>query len=744
MFSEGRQVRWDVVPGNLLPHSHMAASPSLIIVATVVVVLAAAVTAVSQTNTQQRGFGSSFAAADLIALRQACGAAEPLEGSFQLIQQHACSGTYSGAGQILAFEENRLFIYALADMSGGRESEDAGDSQSGARRIRRFFLLKPSTFVVADLVRVTGPERPIRWLLRSAGEPKIEDGRIHVTEADTEIIGESLLSVDASLKKTSRYRSDNRPAEFRVEVIPKQTSQEARFLQVFHLGGTAKQGALTRSTVTKHGEQLELTVTTHERVFRLTLPPQSSSAGTIEVATADGKSLVPRRLLPSGVMPHGPEGAGLLESWDAFYRRDDLPGWDVGRADRHLVKAVEDETFRPGRAIEFGCGTGTNAIYLAGKGFKVTGVDVAPTALAIAAKKASKAGVKVDWVLADVVAMPKLGPFDLIFDLACYHHIQKYNSAGYVETLRHLSHRGTQVLILAHSPADGRRGEWPPAVKEETISNDFSKLFDFEWVRAVHCDTRSTDSSWSAWSIHLRRKGELKGAPEPSRSLQQLAAKGDMEAVKSMIELGADVNRREDGFKRTALHRAAMSGQKDVSKLLIDNGARLDAKDVWPGETALGYAVEKGHKDIAELLIARGANVNAKRGYPVGDTPLHSAVRSGHKEMVELLIAKGTDEEAKNNDGLSPIDMAMSKSQGEIGELLQAKAAETSIHWAAILGSLAKVKAFIESGTDVNVKNESHQTPLHEAISNEHKDLAKFLVEQGADVNAKGKGGYTP
>ncbi|MHC4540185.1 MAG: ankyrin repeat domain-containing protein [Planctomycetota bacterium] len=734
IFAEDRQARWDSVVRSLFLRSRMVAKPSSTIVMTMAFMLAFAVMAASQTDTQQRGFGLSFATEDLIALGRTCGAAKPLEESFQLVQQHACSGTHSGAGQILAFEENRLFIYALADMSGGRESQDAGDSHNGVQQIRRFFLLKPSTFVVADLVRATGPEGPIHWFLRSAGEPRIEDQRIHVTEADTEIIGESLLPTNASLKKTSRYRSDNQRVEFCVEVIPKQTSQEARFLQVFHLGGTAKQGAPARSTVTENGEQLELKVATSERVFRLTLPLQSSSAGTIEVAEADGKSLLPSRLLPSGVMPHGPEGASLLERWDIPYRQDTLPGWDAGHPDDHLVKAVEDETFRPGRVIELGCGTGDNAIYLAGKGFEVTAVDIAPTALAIAAKKASKAGVTIDWVLADVVALPRLEPFDLVFDRACYHHIQKYDSAGYAETLRRLSHRGTRALILAFA-----------SVKEETICNDFATLFDFEWVRRVRCDTRIPDSSWPAWSLHLRRKAKLKGASEPSRSLQELAAEGDVEAVKSMIDQGVDVNGGEDGFRKTALHRAAMSGQKDISKLLIDNGARLDARDVWPGGTALHYAAEKGHKDVAELLITEGANINARRkGHPEGDTPLHSAVRAGHEDVVKLLIDNGADVNAKNSNGRSPIDVAMHQGHKEIGELLQAKAAETSIHWAAILGSLAKVKAFVESGTDVNVKDENHQTPLHEAISNKHKDVAQFLIEQGADVNAKGKRGCTP
>jgi len=54
---------------------------------------------------------------------------------------------------------------------------------------------------VADQVTVRGAERPIRWLLRSAGEPKIEDEWIRMVEGDTEILGESLLPAGSSLKK---------------------------------------------------------------------------------------------------------------------------------------------------------------------------------------------------------------------------------------------------------------------------------------------------------------------------------------------------------------------------------------------------------------------------------------------------------------------------------------------------------------------------------------------------------------
>ena len=105
-----------------------------------------------------------------------------------------------------------------------------------------------------------------------------------------------------------------------------------------------------------------------------------------------------------------------------------------------------------------------------------------------------------------MVALPTLEPFDLIFDRGCYHHICQYNSAAYVETLRRLARPNTHALILAASPTDGERSG-PPRVSEETIRNDFSALFEFEWLQGIRFDTRDPDTQGpSAWSIHPRRK----------------------------------------------------------------------------------------------------------------------------------------------------------------------------------------------------------------------------------------------
>ena len=66
-----------------------------------------------------------------------------------------------------------------------------------------------------------------------------------------------------------------------------------------------------------------------------------------------------------------------------------------------------------------------------------------------------------------------------------------------------------------------------------------------------------------------------------------------------------------------------------------------------------------------------------------------------------------------------------------------AKASEISIHEAAALGNIEVVKQFLDSGTDVNAKDETGGTPLDEAAGWGRKDIVELLIAKGADVNAK-------
>jgi len=134
-------------------------------------------------------------------------------------------------------------------------------------------------------------------------------------------------------------------------------------------------------------------------------------------------------------------------------------------------------------------------------------------------------------------------------------------------------------------------------------------------------------------------------------TLLKAAESGNVNAIKDLLEKGADVN-AIDEWGNTALSEAARAGHIAVVKLLIDKGADVNAKDDkrgWifnytfdrRGMTALMWAAERGHTEVVKFLIEKGADVNARNSG--GWTALSFAARAGHIEVVKLLIKKGAD-----------------------------------------------------------------------------------------------------
>src|SRR5262249_40275018 len=68
-------------------------------------------------------------------------------------------------------------------------------------------------------------------------------------------------------------------------------------------------------------------------------------------------------------------------SWNDSYASGEPLPWDSGTPDPMLVEIIELHAIEPGRTLEIGCGTGTNAIYLAQHRFEVAGVDISPLAV---------------------------------------------------------------------------------------------------------------------------------------------------------------------------------------------------------------------------------------------------------------------------------------------------------------------------------------------------------------------------
>ncbi len=120
-------------------------------------------------------------------------------------------------------------------------------------------------------------------------------------------------------------------------------------------------------------------------------------------------------------------GGPAMRRDSAFYRlayRFGKPRWDSTEPRPELKALVDGQP--PGRALDLGCGTGTDAIYLAGHGWDVVGVDFVPEAIQVARTRAHDAGSAASFVLGDVTQLHHAGisgPFDLIIDIGCYHAI---------------------------------------------------------------------------------------------------------------------------------------------------------------------------------------------------------------------------------------------------------------------------------------------------------------------------------
>ena len=378
-----------------------------------------------------------------------------------------------GMDEIVAYEEHKKFVCVVGKAGGDK----------GPSLLRRVILVKPSLLLVDDRITGLGQDEKFRWRL-------------------------SYSQVSQDVAYAAAYPSKISFSPHTLKGVESCTAPckngSGRVVIVIALGQKNKPVV----KVAPSEKPLVLEIETDETRCKLTLPAGVESAGSIAIVGDKRKTLMRERVLPSGLMPHGPKGVKMLAGWDSRYTRDNSAPWDTKKVAVELKKAVESGTIKPGRALVLGCGAGTNSIYLASKGFDVTAMDVAPTALAMAKARADKAKVKVNWMLVDVTAVPKLKPFDFMFDRGCYHGVRRSNAKGFVESACKLSKPGTKFLILAGN-ANEARHYGPPRVKEEDIRKDFTSAFDFTWLRETQFGPDGEKGKGALmWSILLTRKSK--------------------------------------------------------------------------------------------------------------------------------------------------------------------------------------------------------------------------------------------
>lgn len=132
------------------------------------------------------------------------------------------------------------------------------------------------------------------------------------------------------------------------------------------------------------------------------------------------------------------------------------PPWDTDVTPPELIAFVAGRgSSPPGRALELGCGTGTNALYLAGLGWDVVAVDCIDRAVEQARAKADAAGLTPRILHADATRLDEVdapGPFDLFFDLSCFCGIPAHRREAYTAGLTHRAAPGATLLMFGYGP----------------------------------------------------------------------------------------------------------------------------------------------------------------------------------------------------------------------------------------------------------------------------------------------------
>jgi SAM-dependent methyltransferase len=193
--------------------------------------------------------------------------------------------------------------------------------------------------------------------------------------------------------------------------------------------------------------------------------------------------------------------------WDLHYKSGNPP-WETGRPSEELQRVIAEQEIQPCRVIEFGSGTGINAVWLAQQGFDVTGVDFSQLAIDKANRRAAEANTPVRFVLADALALPEdFGVFPFLFDRGCYHAVRRDDVGAYLKTLRQVTASGSVGLVLTGNARDPHKpGEGPPVVSADEIKNELGSVFDIVQLREFHFDQIEGGVRFLAWSCLLRRQ----------------------------------------------------------------------------------------------------------------------------------------------------------------------------------------------------------------------------------------------
>jgi len=167
--------------------------------------------------------------------------------------------------------------------------------------------------------------------------------------------------------------------------------------------------------------------------------------------------------------------------------------WDHRKPDFNLVDMVNSWPVKPCKALEIGCGTGTDSIWLAKQGFDVSALDAVELPIEIAKKKAKEAGISCNFYVKDFFKeeIPD-GPFDFIFDRGFFHSFSDKKSRKKFARIvsENLTDKGIWLSLIGSSDSPPR-DEGPPMQSAKNIVVAAEKFFE---IKLLKCSVFGSES----------------------------------------------------------------------------------------------------------------------------------------------------------------------------------------------------------------------------------------------------------
>ena len=196
----------------------------------------------------------------------------------------------------------------------------------------------------------------------------------------------------------------------------------------------------------------------------------------------------------------------MRKHFNQRYVSGDLP-WDLGHPDHNLIRAVRDFEIEACTALDIGCGTGDNALWLAQQGFTATGVDLAEKAIDLALEKSETMKTHAEFFVRDILKDDIPGnPFQFVFDRGCFHTFRtKKQRKLFARNVHNLLDKGGHWLSLIGSVDDGRLDIGPPKRTAMEVVTAVEPYFEILSLQQGRFDSKSEMPS-KIWVCMGRRR----------------------------------------------------------------------------------------------------------------------------------------------------------------------------------------------------------------------------------------------